>query len=75
MKSLVEYFYEEYDTDFESEKDAEEFLQNVLQSLIDEPFHHGDCIKQNISCRMCMVTDLLDHYYNYTKEEFNRQRL
>lgn len=51
------------------------WLKDIQDNLIldsdkkDEGRHYGDCVKQNISCRLCMYMDWLEKYYHYIKEE------
>lgn len=66
--TLHEFFYREFDSDFDNQEDATNFLNSIAQ-FPDKIKHYGDCTNENISCHLCMLTDLLNAYYKYIKNE------
>jgi len=66
--TLHQFFYQEFDSDFENQEDATNFLNSIVQ-FPNEIVHYGDCTDQNVSCQLCMITDLLNEYYKYIKSK------
>lgn len=67
MKSLSEFFYEQNKEEFIDIEDAKSYLSSIINMMLNEDKHFGDCIKECNPCLMCEVTDLLNDYWNYTK--------
>jgi len=68
MKTLTEFFYEQNQEEFIDVEDAKSFLISSVNMMLDENKHFGDCIKECNSCLMCQITDLLNDYWAYTKQ-------
>lgn len=46
-------------------------IHKILLSEDNEPYmgrHYGDCVKQNISCSICIYQNYLDGYEKYCRE-------
>ena len=78
MKTLTQFYYEQLVDEgisVEDESQAKEWLLYDMNQIVnDENGHYGDCTKQNISCRLCLLQNLLDDYYEYVKEEMKKKR-
>lgn len=67
MKTLSEFFYVQYQEEFRDEDDAKSYLTTVVNMMLNEDKHFGDCVKQCNACLMCEITNLLKDYWEYTK--------
>lgn len=67
MKTLLE-FYFEWDKMFDNRHEAEESLNDLFENAKNIGLHYGDCTSQNIGCKLCELTGLLEDYYIYTKQ-------
>jgi hypothetical protein len=44
---------------------------NIIHNQLLTEGHYGDCIKENITCRICEYQNWLDRYYDYVKKSSN----
>lgn len=68
MKTLSEFYYEQNKEEFENLEDAKSFLLTTVNMMLQDDKHFGDCVKEINSCLMCEITDLLNDYWEYTKQ-------
>lgn len=68
MKRLDEFYRDSLLDEFPALtlEEARTWLSDMLESNE----HYGDCTMQNVSCKMCELTQVLDDYYTYTKSYF-----
>ena len=67
MKTLSEFLYALSPEDFDDAEDARSYLTTVMNMMLDENKHFGDCVKECNACLMCEITALLNDYWEYTK--------
>lgn len=68
MDSLSEFFYKQNQDEFEDQQDADIFLTELFSGAQRDDKHYGDCVKQNCPCLMCELTQVLNDYWEYTKQ-------
>lgn len=66
MKSLSEYFYEQNKEEFTDIEDVKSYLTSIVNMMLYDDKHFGDCVKEINTCLMCEVQDLLNEYWEYT---------
>jgi len=66
MKSLIEWHADQEKMDVE---EAKQFIQTLMNLIITEPYHEGDCTSQSRPCNMCVLEIILSDYYKYFKKE------
>lgn len=72
MMTFPEWLYQEYKDDVVgSIEDAVEYVRDMSDWIIREP-HYGDCVKQNVSCKICTFQTLLDEYEEYCRDKVNK---
>lgn len=67
MKTLSEFFYEQNQEEFADREDAKSYLSTVMNMMLREDKHFGDCVRECNACLMCEITALLKDYWEYTK--------
>lgn len=72
--TLCEFFLHQNRDDFETVEEARNFMEIMFTQMLeidrkfpDSGVHYGDCTKKNITCTMCTMMDILNDYYEYTK--------
>jgi hypothetical protein len=74
MKTFIQWLID-YEDDFEG-MTKEEIIetiketQNILLSDDERLYmgrHYGDCVKQNVSCQICIYQNYLDNYEKYCR--------
>ena len=78
MKNFIDWLTEKENQDdlpFEMSKDDVinwvKKIHNILLSDGKKPWdgkHYGDCIKENISCQICIYQNWLDEYEKYCRD-------
>lgn len=68
MKTLSEFYYDQNKEEFEDLEEAKSLLLTTVNMMLQDDKHFGDCVKEINSCLMCEITDLLNDYWEYTKQ-------
>lgn len=67
MKTLSEFFYEQNKEEFEDKQDSDNYINELFSGVQRDDKHFGDCVKEINTCQMCKLTDLLNDYWDYTR--------
>lgn len=68
MMTFSEFVFEtELKDDFPNMTDDQ--VRQYIIRILSINRHAGNCQRENVSCVLCELTDLLNNYWDYTKEQ------